>query len=67
MLLVGGLAVLALIVGLLFGSPGLLVALVGVVVSLVLLRKTPALAALGAGLNLLALLILYVVGILFGN
>jgi hypothetical protein len=68
LLLTGGLAVLALIAGLLFGLlPALLLALAGIVAALALLHKTPGPAALGAGLNIAVLLIIYVISILTGN
>ncbi|WP_328329514.1 hypothetical protein OHA70_06300 [Kribbella sp. NBC_00382] len=64
----GGLAVLALILGLLFGViVALPVALLGVVAALVLLRKSPGPAALGAGMNIAVLLVLYLIAILTGN
>ena len=64
----GGLAVLALIGGLLFGSTfALPVALLGVAAALVLLRKAPGQAALGVGLNVAAFLVLYLISILIGT
>jgi hypothetical protein len=68
LLVAGGLAVLALIVGLLFGViVAVPVALLGVVVALVLLRGTPGPAVLGAGLNVAVLVILYLIAILTGS
>ncbi|MDX6280299.1 MAG: hypothetical protein QOH03_1370 [Kribbellaceae bacterium] len=68
LLIAGGLAVLALILGLLFGViVALPVALLGVVVALVLLRKTPGPAVLGAGMNVAVLVVLYLIAILTGN
>jgi hypothetical protein len=68
LLVAGGLAVLALIVGLLFGLIfALPVALLGVVAALVLLRKTPGPAVLGVGMNVVVLVILYLIAILTGE
>ncbi|MEV8374418.1 hypothetical protein AB0P21_16880 [Kribbella sp. NPDC056861] len=61
---VGGAAVLALILGLLFGViVALPMALLGVVAALILLRKTPAWALLGAGANVVVVVVLYVIAI----
>jgi hypothetical protein len=68
LLVAGGLAVLALILGLFLGLiVALPVALLGVVAALVLLRKTPGPAVLGAGMNVAVLVILYLIAILTGN
>jgi hypothetical protein len=68
LLVSGGLAVLALVLGLLVGViVALPVALLGVVAAVVLLRKTPGPAALGAGMNVAVLVVLYVIAILSGN
>jgi hypothetical protein len=68
LLVAGGLAVLALIVGLLVGVIyALPVALLGVAAALVFLRKAPGPAALGVGLNVAVVLALYLIAILTGN
>jgi hypothetical protein len=68
LLVPGGLAALALVLGLLVGViVALPVALLGVVAAVVLLRKTPGPAALGAGMNVAVLVVLYVIAILSGN
>ncbi|GAA0952442.1 hypothetical protein GCM10009554_55440 [Kribbella koreensis] len=68
LLAVGGLALVALVVGLLFGVIfALPVALLGVVAAVVLLRKTPGPLVLGGGLNVGVLVVLYLIAAFTGK